>query len=46
MDDAEYMMDAKSFLPKNVIFSAHMHIRDAAYISFITSNYISTLDSR
>ena len=35
----------KSSLPKNVVFSAHVHMHNAAYISSITWNSISGLDS-
>ena len=30
---------------KNVVFSAHLRMRDAAYISYITWNSFSGLDS-
>ena len=36
----------QSYLSKNVVFSAHIHMRNVAYISFITSNSISGLDNR
>ena len=39
------MIDAKSSLPKNVVFSEHMHMHDATLISFINVNSIPTLDS-
>ena len=35
------MMDAQSSFSKNVLFFAHMRIRDVAYISSITQNSIS-----
>ena len=36
----------KLSLPTNVVFSVHVHICDAAYISSITSNSFLNLDSR
>ena len=39
------MIDANSSLPRNVVFSAHMRMRDATLISSIMLNSISALDS-
>ena len=39
------MIDDKSSLPKNVVFSAHVRMSDAILISSIMLNSISALES-